>query len=117
MDIQDLDAKSEEASDLLSVLANRHRLRILCELYKGERSVSALEKVVGLSQSALSQHLAKLREAAVVTTRREAQTIHYSISDGRAERLLAVLYDLFCNPAELASCNAAAPPVPPSRKG
>ncbi|MGE3918765.1 MAG: ArsR/SmtB family transcription factor, partial [Hyphomicrobiaceae bacterium] len=81
-----------------SLLANPHRLRILCELQAGERSVSALEAVVGLSQSALSQHLAKLREAQIVTTRREAQTIHYSIADPRAQRLLDVLAELFCPP-------------------
>ena len=100
MDIHELQSKSEEASRLLAVLANRHRLRILCELYKGEHSVSALEKVIDLSQSALSQHLAKLREAEVVSTRREAQTIYYSINDARAVRLLAVLYDVFCEPAK-----------------
>jgi ArsR family transcriptional regulator, virulence genes transcriptional regulator len=96
MDIQDLQTKSEEASELLAVLANRRRLAILCELHKGERQVGELEKVLDLSQSALSQHLAKLREAQVVRTRREAQTIFYSISDARAERLLAALFDMFC---------------------
>jgi len=100
MDIRELLARSEEATRLLAVLANRHRLQILCELHKGEHSVSALESVIDLSQSALSQHLAKLREADVVSTRREAQTIYYSISDSRAERLLAVLYDVFCEPVK-----------------
>jgi len=98
MDIQDLTAKSEEASRLLSLLANPHRLRILCALHDGEHSVTALEGVVDLSQSALSQHLAKLREAKVVKTRREAQTIYYAIVDERAERLLALMYELFCAP-------------------
>jgi ArsR family transcriptional regulator, virulence genes transcriptional regulator len=60
--------------------------------------VTALGSVVDLSQSALSQHLAKLREAGIVETRRVAQTIYYSISDARAERLLAVMYELFCAP-------------------
>jgi ArsR family transcriptional regulator, virulence genes transcriptional regulator len=98
MDMQDLTAKSEEAAQLLTLLANANRLRILCELLEGERSVSSLEAVVGLSQSALSQHLAKLREAGVVATRREAQSIYYSLSDERAARLLAVLAELFCKP-------------------
>ena len=91
--------KSEEAARLLSLLANASRLRILCELSDGERSVSALEAVVGLSQSALSQHLAKLREADLVTTRRAAQMIYYSIADKKAERLLAVIAEVFCKPA------------------
>ncbi len=94
--IQEFAKKSEEASELLSLLANPNRLRILCELLDGERSVSALEDVVGLSQSALSQHLARLRDGGIVTTRREAQTIHYSIFDKRAERVLAVLAEIFC---------------------
>lgn len=101
MNIQDLTAKSVDASELLTMLANPARLRILCELHQGERSVSALEAVVGLSQSALSQHLAKLRAADIVKTRRDAQTIFYSIADERAARILALLYEMFCAaPAE-----------------
>ena len=104
MNIQELIERSEEASQLLALLANPHRLRVLCELQKGEQSVSALEGLVGLSQSALSQHLAKLREAGIVSTRREAQSIYYSISDDRAAKVLKVLADIFC------------PPEPPSTK-
>ena len=98
MNIKNLTAKCEEATALLAVMANQHRLRILCELQQGERSVGALESVIGLSQSALSQHLAKLRLAGIVATRRESQTIYYSVSDARAAKLLAVLYELFCDP-------------------
>ena len=97
-DIDDFARKSEQAAELLALLANPNRLRILCELLDGERSVSALEPVVGLSQSALSQHLAKLREGGIVTTRREAQTIYYSIADTCTERVMAVLADIFCKP-------------------
>ena len=64
MNMQELTRRSEDVADLLKVMSNSHRLLILCELNNGERSVSALEEIVGLSQSALSQHLAKLREAA-----------------------------------------------------
>lgn len=96
MNMQELISKSAEVADLLKALANPHRLRILCELHKGERSVSALQDKVGLSQSALSQHLAKLREAEIVTTRREAQTIHYAVGDARVAALLATLYEQFC---------------------
>ena len=98
MNIQELEDKSEQASQLLAMLANPFRLRILCELHKAERCVSELEAVVGLSQSALSQHLAKLREQKIVATRREAQTIYYRVADPRAERLLNLMYELFCAP-------------------
>jgi len=103
MDIQDLASKSAEASRLLSVLSNQQRLRILCELQSGERSVTSLEAAIGLSQSALSQHLAKLRAAGVVATRREAQTIYYSVSNEKATRVLALLYDMFCKPTAAAA--------------
>ncbi len=100
MNIQDLKASSAEAEELLKALANSHRLMILCELKDGERSVSALERVVPLAQSALSQHLAKLREGGFVTTRREAQTIYYRLADARVARLIEVLHELFCAPAK-----------------
>ena len=98
MNIQELISKSGEASDFLLLLANAQRLRILCALRDGERSVTSLGDVVDLSQSALSQHLARLRESGVVSTRRDAQTIYYSIRDKRAGKLLEVMYDLFCRP-------------------
>lgn len=98
MNIQDLGVKSAEAASLLKALSNPHRLRILCELNQGERSVSELERTVGLSQSALSQHLAKLREQEIVATRREAQTIYYRVADPRAEQILKLMYELFCAP-------------------
>ena len=100
MNMQELAANSLEAEELLKALANSHRLMILCELEGGERSVSALEQVVPLTQSALSQHLAKLREGGIVATRREAQTIYYSLSDARVSRLIEVLHELFCAPAK-----------------
>lgn len=96
MDIQELTMKSEEAAALLALLANPNRLKILCALIEGERYVTELVGMVGLSQSALSQHLARLREAGVVSVRRSAQTIYYSIADPRAARLLTVLEELFC---------------------
>jgi ArsR family transcriptional regulator, virulence genes transcriptional regulator len=98
MNIQELAANSMQAEELLKALANSHRLMILCELKDGERSVSALESVVPLTQSALSQHLAKLREGGFVATRREAQTIYYSLADGRVARLIEVLHEIFCTP-------------------
>jgi len=97
MNIDGLTRQSEEVSALMGLLANPHRLRILCELLEGEHSVGELETVIGLSQSALSQHLAKLRSAGAVRTRREAQTIFYSLSDKRLSKLLAVMHELFCS--------------------
>lgn len=108
MDIQELTMKSEEAAALLALLANPNRLKILCALIEGERYVTELAGMVGLSQSALSQHLARLREAGVVSVRRKAQTIYYSIADPRTARLLAVLEELFCKAEDYA-------PPPPRR--
>lgn len=98
MNMQDLNSRSEEVAGLLKAMSNSHRLMILCELNNGERSVTALESVVPISQSALSQHLAKLRECGLVSTRREAQTIYYRVSDPRVAALMSTLYDLFCAP-------------------
>ncbi|MDS9469018.1 metalloregulator ArsR/SmtB family transcription factor [Paracoccus sp. MBLB3053] len=91
-----LQVRADYVASRLALVANAKRLLILCELAKGERSVSALQEAVGLSQSALSQHLAKLREAGMVDTRREGQTIHYRISDPDLEVLMTALYDAFC---------------------
>jgi ArsR family transcriptional regulator, virulence genes transcriptional regulator len=96
MNIETLLPNAEKAEVFLKALANRHRLMVLCQLHEGECSVGALVDAVGISQSALSQHLAKLREDGLVVTRRHAQTIYYSLADDRASRVIAVLYDLFC---------------------
>ena len=86
-----------EAVALLKALANEARLLVLCHLAEsGELSVGAMVDRVGLSQSALSQHLAKLREEGLVATRKEAQTVFYSVCDPKAGQLLALLHDLFC---------------------
>src|SRR5579864_5607327 len=99
MDIRVMHSKAGTAADLLKQLANANRLMILCELVQGERSVGALEAVVGLSQSALSQHLAKLRAAKLVRTRRQSQTIYYALADAGVTKILDALYDLYCRPA------------------
>lgn len=80
------------------MLANSHRLMILCELHEGERTVGMLQRAVGIGQSALSQHLAKLRHDGLVTTRREAQTIHYSLADPNVREVIALLHRLYCEP-------------------
>lgn len=88
--------KAAQAESFLKALANRHRLMVLCELHKGEQSVTRLQEAVGLSQSSLSQHLARLREDCLVRTRRESQTIFYSLADEKVSRFIALLYELFC---------------------
>jgi len=95
--VAEFEAHAAEAAQFLKVLGNPHRLLVLCYLGAfGEMPVSALVAQVGLSPSALSQHLAKLREDGLITYRREAQTLHYRICDARAEQILAVLKDIFC---------------------
>lgn len=103
MHIRSIKADSARAAAFLKAVANANRLMILCELKDGERSVTALEGVVPLSQSALSQHLAKLRAEGLVKTRREAQTIYYSLADERISRLIDTLDDLFCSTRRKAS--------------
>ena len=89
--------KTAEAARLLKLLANENRLMILCQLVqRPEMSVNELADAVGLSQSALSQHLARMREEGLLATRREAQTVFYRISDPDAERLLVLLKGKYC---------------------
>jgi DNA-binding transcriptional ArsR family regulator len=94
---RDLEAKAGEVADLLRSLGNDRRLLILCRLVEcGEATVGQLADDVDLSQSALSQHLARLREEGVVAYRRESQTLWYRIADPRVEELLATLHRLYC---------------------
>ena len=83
-------------TDLLKAMANPSRLMILCQLAEGEKSVGQMESVVGLSQSALSQHLAVLRKKRIVATRREAQSIFYTLASKEVEEIMASLYRVFC---------------------
>ena len=88
-----------KASILLKAVCNEQRLQVLCQLLDGEKSVGELERAVGLSQSALSQHLARLRRDNLVRTRRMAQSIFYSLNGIEARVLIDTLYDLYCSPA------------------
>jgi DNA-binding transcriptional ArsR family regulator len=90
------------ASALLKAMSNQHRLNILCQLMQGEKSVGELERSIGLSQSALSQHLARLRRDALVKTRRSAQTIFYSLHGDQAGTIIGALRDLFPIPERTA---------------
>ena len=101
MDLATFEAKADEVANILSLLANQRRLMVLCKLVEqGEMTVTDLSLAVGLSQSALSQHLAKMREHGLVTFRRESQTLWYRLADPRAETLLVTLYHLYCAPSE-----------------
>ena len=96
VDPESMRAHAADASRLLKALANEKRLMLLCLLVEGERSVGELNARVDLSQSALSQHLAVLREDGLVDTRREGQTIHYSLVDGPAHAIIETLHGIYC---------------------
>lgn len=99
MDIETdrLAAQASEAAKLMKLLANERRLLVLCKLAgAGEMTVGALANAVGLSQSALSQHLSLMRAEGLVTFRREGQTLHYAIANPMAERLLSTLREIYC---------------------
>jgi DNA-binding transcriptional ArsR family regulator len=94
--LSDMRHNASQAVRLLKTLANESRLSIMCVLAEGERSVGALNESIDLSQSALSQHLAVLREQGLVETRRESQTIYYSLADSEAIPLIQTLHDIYC---------------------
>ena len=96
IDLERIQDNARRASTLLKAMSNQHRLMILCQLVPGEKCVGELEKVVGLSQSALSQHLARLRRDDLVKTRREAQTIYYQLAGEEASAVIETLYGLYC---------------------
>jgi len=98
-DLVEFEEKANEVADILRALANERRLMILCQLVEyGEATVGSLVEAVGISQSALSQHLAKMRDEGIVTFRRDSHTLWYRISDERIEELFATLHRLFCKP-------------------
>lgn len=99
-DPDELAKSAEEAAELLAAIANKNRLMILCNLLHGEMAVLPLAGAVGMSQSALSQQLAKLRALRLVATRRDGRTIYYSVASENVSRVLTLLHELFCAPAE-----------------
>jgi ArsR family transcriptional regulator, virulence genes transcriptional regulator len=95
--VRELEQKAANVAALLGALANERRLMILCKLVEwGEANVGSLADAVDLSQSALSQHLARMRQEGLVAFRRDAQTLWYRIADPRVEELFATLHRLFC---------------------
>lgn len=96
--LDQMQTQAGAAAALLKALANEYRLLILCTLVPGELSVSQLNTRLPLAQSALSQHLSKLREHDLVTTRRDGLNVYYRLMDGPAARIIEVLYAAFCPP-------------------
>jgi ArsR family transcriptional regulator, virulence genes transcriptional regulator len=96
--IKRLEKNAARACDLLGAMANPSRLLILCQLAEGEKAVGELQPLIGLSQSALSQHLAVLREKHLVRTRRAGQQIYYSLASREATALMHTLHEEFCAP-------------------
>jgi len=115
-DIAQFEASATEAAKLLKALSNERRLMILCQLGGGELAVGQIQTRVGLSQSALSQHLAVLRSEGVVATRRDGQTIYYRIADPAAVKVVATLAEIFCPPGMMQSHDHTTDP-PQARRG
>ncbi|WP_188260454.1 ArsR/SmtB family transcription factor [Azospirillum tabaci] len=109
LDPAELEARAAEAEAFLRSIAGRHRLMILCSLLDGEVPVGGLARRLGLSQSNLSQHLAKLRDEGLVATRRDGTSIHYRIGSDRVRPILPELYRQLCVGAR---CVADADPMP-----
>ena len=99
-DLDAMAASAGRASGFLKGLANPQRLRILCLLIEGELAVSQLNERIPLSQSALSQHLALLRTKSLVSTRKQAQTVFYSVADGPIRQIIQTLHDIYCPNAD-----------------
>lgn len=94
--IGQMEARAEEAAEFLSSMANPKRLLVLCHLLGGERSVGEMAAIANLSSSALSQHLTKMRLQGLVKTRRDAQTIYYSLASPNVQKVLETLYGIYC---------------------
>lgn len=112
MDVKEFEAQALAASNLLKAMSNESRLLILCQLVHGEKTVGELESVANLSQSALSQHLAVLRQNDLVKTRRSAQSIYYSLAGPAPQSIIQTLYSLYADPDEMCiprPLNAEAP--------
>jgi DNA-binding transcriptional ArsR family regulator len=108
-DLAALEPKAAQAANLLASMAHPKRLLVLCNLLKGELAVGELAQRVGLSQSALSQHLAKMRALTLVKTRRAGQTIYYDLASSEVRAVLNTLYRLYCAPEPSAGCRHGSP--------
>lgn len=98
LSVAEMESNAAKAAGLLKAISNECRLLILCNLVEGEKSVGQLNDRILLSQSALSQHLARLRRSGLVAVRKEAQTVYYHIASTEAEQVVRLMYDLYCRP-------------------
>lgn len=96
MNMKDMQNSAQDAAHLLGALANEKRLLLLCQLVEGEKSVGALVERLGLSQTNASQQLAILRKDGLVQTRRDGQTIYYSLKGDEARRVIETLHGIYC---------------------
>ena len=96
MNMAEMRSRSREAGRFLKSLSNEHRLLILCSLAEDEKSVGELERLLEMRQPHLSQHLTRLRESGLVTTRRVSRTVYYRLGSEPAQRMIGLLYKLFC---------------------
>ena len=96
MNMSDMAAKATEVASLLGTMASPVRLLILCSLVDGEKPVHELVANSGITQGAVSQHLAKMRDLKLVSTRREGQTIYYTLASKEVKMLLASLHGIYC---------------------
>lgn len=90
-------AAAQKASELMKTLGHKDRLMVLCHLSSGEKSVGELARLLEIPQSPLSQHLARMRKESLVTTRREAQTIYYSIASEEAKQFVCLMHEMYCS--------------------
>jgi DNA-binding transcriptional ArsR family regulator len=97
IDAKKMARAAQKASELMKTLGHRDRLMVLCHLASGEKSVGELASLLDIPQSPLSQHLARMRKESLVSTRREAQTIFYSIASGKAGRMVELMHELYCS--------------------
>jgi len=99
MNLEEMAGNAGHAAELLRAMANKNRLMLLCLLNDGERSVTELNETIQIPQSSLSQQLGVLRKEGLVSTRRDAQTIYYSLASKEVRIIIKTLYDLYCSPA------------------
>lgn len=99
LDFTELEPKIADAAKLMEMLSQPVRLRLMCILLEGEQCVQSLADSAGLSQPAMSHHLKKLRDAQLVKTRRDGQTIYYALNSIEAEHVISVLHRLYCSQA------------------
>lgn len=96
IDLKEMQKAADQASTLMKTLGHRGRLMVLCQLATGEKSVGELAELLDIQQSPLSQHLSRMRQEGLVATRRDAQTIYYSLKSDEAGKVIECLYGLYC---------------------